>query len=134
MATTLSFGYVKPATGDKGAVVFTPLESNIQQVNDHKHNGSNSDRVDSSNLQREVVNVTAAGWAADGELFKKTVTFPAGFTASNGSEYGKASIRFFFDGGTLDKNELFPKTVRLTDTTFELHSPVSSQAFNVTFV
>ena len=134
MATTLSFGYVKPQTGDKGATNFNALEGNIDQLNAHKHDGSNSARVDTFSMMRSVVNVDGTGWAAAGEFFKKTVTFPAGFTLVNGSEWGKASIRFFFDGGSYDKEELFPKTVRLSDTTFELYYVTSSQAFNVSFV
>ena len=134
MTQTLTFGYQKPDRGDKGDPVFDALESNIDQLNVHKHNGTNSDRVDSFNLLRSQVTVPSTGWVADGSLFKQTVTFPAGFTLANGSEYGKASIRFYFSGGANDGDELFPKTVKLSDTTFELHSPVSNQAYVVTFV
>ena len=40
---TLSHGYEKPETGDKGSVFFPALEDNIQKLNDHNHNGLNSE-------------------------------------------------------------------------------------------
>jgi hypothetical protein len=134
MSTTLSFGYEKPDAGDKGDPLFTALEGNIQQLNDHKHDGANSDRADSFNLSRSTVAVPNTGWSADGSLFKQTVTFPADFSAANGSEFGNASLRFYYDGGSDNLNELFPKYERLTDTTFELFSVVSNQAYTVAFL
>jgi hypothetical protein len=134
MATTLSFGYVRPNTGDKGATVFTALEDNITQLNDHKHDGVTSDRIDSFNLRRDTVTVPNTGWSASGELYRQLVTFPAGFTVSNGSEWGNVSIRFYFDGGAYDRNELFPNTEYVSDTTFYLYSPVNNQGFTVSFV
>jgi hypothetical protein len=34
MATTLSYGFEKPATGDKGTVFWPALEDNIQQLHE----------------------------------------------------------------------------------------------------
>ena len=42
MATTLSYGFVRPATGDKGSVFFPALEDNITQLNSHDHDGTDS--------------------------------------------------------------------------------------------
>lgn len=50
MSITLSYGYKKPQTGDKGSTWFPDLEADIQQLNDHAHNGSNSARIPSTNI------------------------------------------------------------------------------------
>jgi len=130
---TLSFGFKKPQTGDKGSIVFGAMEDNIDQINSHDHDGSDTDRVDTFNLSRYQVAVPSSGWSASGSYFKQTVTLPTGFSVANGSEYTKANIRFFFNGGTYDKQECFPKTNYLTATTFELFSLVNNQAFDVSF-
>jgi hypothetical protein len=134
MATTLAFGHVKPDDGDQGDTVFDALEGNIDIDDAHKHNGTNSDRVDSYNLSRSSVSVPSTGWVADGEMFKQTVTFPAGFTTGNGSDFGSASMRFYFSGGTYDLEELYPTYNRLSALTFELFSPVNNQAYTVAFL
>ena len=135
MPTTLSFGYQKPIRGEKGDPVFDALESNIDQLNSHKHNGTNSDRVDSYNMTRSQVAVTSAGWSASGNLFRKTVNLPTGFTVANGSEYRKAIIKFYVttSPGITDE-ECFPKTEFISNTSFYLYSPVSTASFVVTFV
>lgn len=50
MSIELSYGYKKPQTGDKGSTFFPELEANIQQLNDHAHNGSNSAQIPSTNI------------------------------------------------------------------------------------
>ncbi len=134
LITTLSKGFKVPATGDKGEPVFNALEDNIERLNNHNHDDLNSFLQQSFRLSRGSVLVNDSGWSASGGLFKKTVTFPAGFNLSNGSEWTKSSIRFYFSGGSNASQECFPKTNFLTDTTFELFSPVSTQAFTVTLV
>jgi len=131
MPTTLTFGHKKPLDGEQGATVCDALEDNIDLDDSHTHDGSNSDNVDSATLGRSQVTVLTTGWNPDGAMFKQTVTFPVAFSVGNGSEWGKASLRFFLDEAT--KDEVFPKIVRLSDTTFDLFSPVNDQGFVVTF-
>lgn len=136
MPTTLTH-LIRPDRGDKGDPVFTALETNINRLDVHEHTGTTGQgvKIDSYILQRDnVVNVDATGWVAEGDLFKKAVNFPAGFTAGNNSEFGNAVIQFFFDGGNFDGEQCSPKTVRLSDTSFEIHSPFNNQAFNVSFL
>jgi hypothetical protein len=80
MALTLSFGYKKNQTGDKGSVFFPDLEFNIQRINDHDHDGVNSKKIPLSSIDVPTHTVLAAGWAAiPGELgsFSQDVTVPA---------------------------------------------------------
>jgi hypothetical protein len=64
MATTLSKGYILPNTGDKGSTWFPALEHNITQLNDHKHDGTTSFKIPTTNV--EAVKQTLAGpWVVD---------------------------------------------------------------------
>lgn len=130
----LTFGFKRPDTGDKGSALFTALEDNITRLDAHDHDGTDSDRIDGFDLRRGSISVTNSGWSASGAYYKKTITLPAGYSSANGSDYTKAQIRFFFSGGTYDKQELFPKTNYLTATTFELFSIANNQAFTITLV
>jgi hypothetical protein len=77
MSTTLSYGYKLPTTGDRGPVVFPDLEDNIQQLNDHNHNGTNSSLISSASITAVTQTLLAGSWVlvADG-IYKQTVTIP----------------------------------------------------------
>jgi hypothetical protein len=74
---TLSFGFKKPETNDKGDIVFPALEDNIQQLNDHNHNGTNSSKIDSSAITPLSETILAAGWVATTNGFRQLVNLPA---------------------------------------------------------
>lgn len=48
---TLSNGYKLPEDGDLGDIWFDALEDNIQRLNDHSHNGVDSEKLDSSSIE-----------------------------------------------------------------------------------
>ena len=78
---TLSHGFKKPQTGDKQ--FWGALEDNIQQTNDHSHNGVDSKRLTSSAVSSETQDIPAGPslyngeWVAEGSGFSKTVTIQA---------------------------------------------------------
>lgn len=77
----LSYGYKKPETGDKGDVFFPALEFNIQRLNDHSHNGTNSAKLTALAIEAISHVKLAAGWVAvvgEAGTYKQTVTVPAG--------------------------------------------------------
>lgn len=75
MAQTLSNGYIKPETGDRGNVFFPALESNIQQVNDHNHNGSNSEKLSSEALEALTQTINPVDWVLQASgLYRALVT------------------------------------------------------------
>lgn len=80
MAITLSFGYIKNQTGDKGSVFWPDLEFNIQRINDHSHNGVNSAKLNNASIDSITQNILAAAWVSDVDpgTYKQTVTVPAG--------------------------------------------------------
>lgn len=76
---TLSFGYKKPQTGDKGGGVngfWAALEFDIQRLNDHTHNGTDSSKLTSASVTSTTQTITNAGWAAFGTGFRQLVTMP----------------------------------------------------------
>lgn len=74
---TLSNGYLLPETGDRGSVWFPALESNIQQLNDHNHNGSNSEKLSSEAIASLTAQILPGAWVvqADGS-YRAPVTMP----------------------------------------------------------
>jgi hypothetical protein len=78
---TLSFGYKKPQTGDKGSVFFPALEQDIQQLNDHNHEGTNSAQLTSKAISHVSQTILAAGWVLISQgTYRQAVTMPAGLT------------------------------------------------------
>lgn len=59
---TLTFGFKKPQTRDTGTVLFTALEDNLQQLNDHTHNGVNSSRLSAAAVVASTQAILAAAW------------------------------------------------------------------------
>lgn len=75
---TLSFGFQLPETPDQGDIVFPALEANIQQVNDHDHNGTNTSKLNSGSLVPLAQSIPSGSWVlvANG-IYSQTVTLPA---------------------------------------------------------
>lgn len=81
---TLSKGFKKPQTGDKGSVFFPALEANWQQVNDHTHNGTNSQLLVPAAITAVTQLLSSGSWVlvSPGE-YRILVTMPAGVTWAN---------------------------------------------------
>lgn len=74
---TLSNGYLLPETGDRGSVWFPALESNIQQLNDHNHNGSNSEKLNSESFAGLTDQILPVAWAVQPSgLYRAAVLMP----------------------------------------------------------
>jgi hypothetical protein len=86
---TLSFGFKKPEPNDKGPVVFPAIENNIQQLNDHDHNGTNSKKLTVTGIAALSQNISAAGWVSlGGGNYHQIFSFLPGFT------YETTSLKF----------------------------------------
>jgi hypothetical protein len=76
---TLSKGYKLPETGDKGTLFFPALEFNIQRLNDHTHDGTDSAQLSASAISAITDTISFAGWSlVSGGTYKQTVTMPVG--------------------------------------------------------
>lgn len=73
----LSYLFKKPQTGDKGSVFWPALEEDIQKMNDHTHNGSNSARLSSSSITASTQAISSVSWSAtSGGTYRQLVTLP----------------------------------------------------------
>lgn len=122
---TLSFGYKKPQTNDKAAVVFPALEENIQKQNDHNHDGINSERVPSATLQSTVVDVSGAGWGSDlGDgIYRQAVNAPAGYDY----DLGTVEVRL----STMER--IYPKVTKISSGQIYVYSNDPTVAMKVFF-
>lgn len=115
MATTLSYGFQRPETGDKGSVFWPILEDNITQVNDHTHDGSDSAKLSSASSEAVAQSVSSAGWGSlSAGLYRQTVTLPAALTAVSGT-YDDYAIEI---RNAANGRKLFLQTEKVTSTTF----------------
>lgn len=124
MATTLSYGFIQPQNGDKGSVWFPALNDNIQQLNDHTHDGVTSALLPSTSLTSGSVSIPAASWVLDVTgRYKQDVTVPAGY---NMDDY---AIIFKLSTGEI----IVPSITRLTGTTFRIFGPDNTLTYTAVF-
>ena len=55
MSTTLSKGYKLPSAGDDSTTWMSNIEDNIQRLNDHDHDGTDSALIDGSKISKSAV-------------------------------------------------------------------------------
>jgi len=83
MAITLPNGYIKPETGDRGNTFFKNLEDNIERLDGHTHDGQNSNRIPSRDLEKQTQTILADDWGtASGvgnQEFTQTITMPTDY-------------------------------------------------------
>lgn len=79
----LTNGYKLPETGDFGDVWFPAIEDNIQRLNDHTHDGTNSEKLESKNIQANFSTVLSGAFSASGTKFRATVAVPSGADFDN---------------------------------------------------
>lgn len=113
MPVTLSFGYVKPVSGDRGAVFWPALEDNIIQLNNHNHDGADSARLTTAATEVLTSSIASGSWVSQGNgTYKQTITLPATV-----SEFNKVMVNFKDSSG----NYYHLKTARVTATTYDVY-------------
>lgn len=118
MSTTLSYGFVRPATGDKGSTFWGQLENDITQLNDHTHNGSDSALLTATSFLAVSQTISAASWAHQGAgTYRQTVTMPASIT-TNGGVFDDYLIQF---RDNTSGQVITPTVERVTPTTFYVY-------------
>lgn len=121
---TLSYGYKKPENTDRGPVVFPAMEQNIERLNDHNHDGTDSAPLDPRSLSAETVTLLAANWSLVGNgIYKQIVTMPALM------DYDKVHTEFrLSDGSTF-----YPTTVRISASSFEVYINDNTQNVEIKY-
>ena len=110
---TLSYGIKKPEDGDKGSSFFPALEDDLQQLNDHDHDGVDSAPILSTNITSVQQALSAALWVAvSGGTYRQLVTVP------NGKLYDNS---FIFFRNTADKSQMFLGVEKVSRTTYYVY-------------
>lgn len=113
---TLSYGYKKPQNPDTGDVVFPAMELNIQKLNDHTHNGT-----DSAPLASQTQTISSGSWLAapvGGGLYRQLVTIPSGLSIDT------CSIWFRLSSG----ETIYPTIERQSTTQYYIYINDSSKS------
>ena len=113
---TLSKGFKLPETGDLGSVWFPAMEDNIEQLNSHDHDGTDSAKIDALNLITTGATQTVASgsFADQGDgYWRATVTVPGSLTIANFC----VTVR---DPTTLEP--IYLRMVKLSTTQFYLYT------------
>jgi hypothetical protein len=83
MSTTTAKGYKIPESGDRGTW-FGDIEYNFERLNSHKHDGLDSESLNSKAIQKLSVAVSAGDWADQGGgTYKQFVDAPNGLLIAN---------------------------------------------------
>lgn len=130
MAETLTYGYIKPETGDKAAVWWDNLADAIQLLNDHTHNGTNSAAIDIDN-QKDTSTLDSGDWVAvSGKtgLYRQLVTVPSG------RSYDDLYMMFQIDSGTSDGHKFTPSIEKASATTYYVYINDNSVDVLVTYL
>lgn len=114
MSTTTARGYRKPQSGDRGW--YSDLEFNIDRVDAHSHDGSDSVALPSSSITKSTQDVLAASWVSQGEgTFKQTLTIPTNYS------WNDMQVRFYVNGGGMDGEEVILSVKKVSATTFDVY-------------
>jgi len=73
----LSNGYQLPEDGDLGDVWFDALEANIQRLNDHTHNGVDSEKLSTSSIEAITDTIDSGDFNLVGSEYEVDFTLPA---------------------------------------------------------
>ena len=74
---TLSYGFKKPENGDLSESWFVELANNVQLLNDHTHNGTNSAKISTLGVNALTQALPNTGWAPFGSIYSQSVTLPS---------------------------------------------------------
>jgi len=121
---TLSYGYEKPEAGDNAASgFFTGMEDNIQRLNDHNHDGTNSALLPAQNISATTQSIASGSWSAFGPTghYRQLITTPAGFT------FDGTNIGFRTSGSS--GVYIYPTVERVTNTTFYIYTTDNTVSF-----
>jgi len=110
---TLSFGFKKPQAPDKGPVVFPAMEDNIQKLNDHTHDGSNSSKITTASIESTKQTILAAAWVSlGGGNYRQLINLAPGF------DFDTCVMSFRDPSGSY----IHPSVERVSDTTAYIYT------------
>lgn len=121
---TLTYGYKKPQSNDKGPIVFPAMEANIQQLNDHNHDGANSSKLPAKSIVGEEDTIDSASWVSVGNgLYRQLVTVLAGY------DYDLTPMSFRLQNG----DYVYPSVERVDSTQYYVYTNDNTQDYLVVY-
>lgn len=125
MSTTLSYGYIQPVTGDPGSTWFPAINDNLQQLNDHAHDGVDSALIDALNIQPGSKAIASGDWVADGTgRYKQlAVACPTGYNMDD----------FLYSVRLSTGEVIMAKIERASASTFNIYCCDNSVSLTVVF-
>jgi len=121
---TLSYGFKKPQAPDKGVDVFPALEDDIQQLNDHDHNGTNSKKISPKSIEADTASILAAGWVDQGNgYYRQTITVPLGY------DFDKCTISMRTSAGEY----AYPRIEKVNSTSYYVYTNDNTVAFTAVY-
>lgn len=121
---TLSYGYKKPVDGDKGQTLFDALEADIQQLNDHAHNGTNSAKLTTAAVDVVTAAIASGDWVLDANgHYKQTKTLPGTL------EYDEIIIIMRDTSG----NQVFPTIEKVSSTSYRVWTIDNSVGYTAVY-
>jgi hypothetical protein len=124
---TLSYGYKLPESGDTGAPLFTALEDNIERLNDHTHNGTDSAPLTATSIVGVPATIPFGSWVTYGGpvgFYRQQVTLPAGFNYNT----VQMSFRLASTG-----DYVFPRVDKISNTQYYVYTIDSTESYTVVY-
>lgn len=125
MSLILSFGYRKPQDGDKGSTFWDDLEDDIQQLNDHSHNGTNSAKLSANATNSISADVFAANWVANGYTYRQLLTVPTGMAYDN--------LNVIFRDAATARRQAFLQTEKVSATQYYVYCNDNTKSFKAVY-
>jgi hypothetical protein len=135
----LSKGYYKPQANDPsegaaGVGWFSSMEANMQRLNDHNHDGVNSQSLSTAAITRYTSTINPADWVSDGGgNYHFDVTVPAGISGAVAPLNDINSYSLSFINATTGER-LLPTITRLTSTTFRVEQNDNTMTMTILYV
>lgn len=118
---TLSKGYKKPQNPDTGDIFFPALETDIQMLNDHNHDGVTSQPL--ATLSQSILHANWVASPAGGGLYRQLLTVPTGLS------YDTCDIWVLRSTG----ERVYAGMSRVSSTTFYLHTNDNTLDYTVQY-
>lgn len=117
----LSNGYIKPSNPTYGDLFWPALETNIQLMNDHTHDGTDGELI-----AKSTDTASSGGWGADlgGGTYKQLMNLPAN------RQYNDTEIQFRLSTGEV----VYPTVEKVNGTSFYVYTNDNTKSFFIVYV
>lgn len=119
--STLSNGYKKPSDPTYGDLFFPAMETNIQLMNDHTHDGS-----DGNQIANTTQSAAAASWGSDlgGGTYRQLITMTSPFV------FDSTRIEVRRSTGEM----AYPTIEKVSSNTFYIYTNDNSVTYTINYV